>query len=140
MTSNQLKHQAKLRDWAAAIQECRSSGLSVNQWCKNRGVTTTTYYRWERELLALAGGKRNKPQLTTTTTFAELPTPPKQCHTVAEHSATVHINDIAIDIYPGMDAELLKTLLEAARPMLNDFTRCRQGLCCLRLYGSAERN
>ncbi len=115
MTSNQLKHQAKLRDWAAAIQECRSSGQSVKQWCKNRGITTTTYYRWERELLTLAGDKRNKPQLTATTTFAELPAPPKLCHTAAEHSATVHIHDITIDIYPGMDGELLKMLLETVR-------------------------
>lgn len=29
MTSTALKHQARLQDWAEAIQECRSSGLSV---------------------------------------------------------------------------------------------------------------
>ena len=44
MTSNGLKHQANLREWAVAIQECRSSGQSVKQWCRNRGITTTTYY------------------------------------------------------------------------------------------------
>lgn len=115
MTSNALKHQAKLQEWTIAIQECRSSGLSVKQWCRNRGITTTTYYRWERELLALTGGARNKLQLANTTTFAELPVPRQQCCTVSEHSATVRINDIAIDIYPGMDAELLKILLDAAR-------------------------
>ena len=115
MTSNVLKHQAKLQEWAVAIQECRSSGLPVKQWCRNRGITTATYYRWERELLALTGGTRNKPQLTATTTFAELPAPRQACRTVPEQSATVHINDIAIDIYPGIDVELLKTLLDAAR-------------------------
>jgi len=115
MTSNVLKHQAKLQEWTVAIQDCRSSGLSVKQWCRNRGVTTATYYRWERELLALTGGTRNKPLLAATTTFAELPAPRQPCRTLSERSATVHINDIAIDIYPGMDAELLKTLLDAAR-------------------------
>ena len=34
-----------------SIQECRGSGLSVSEWCRQRGVTTATYYRWERELL-----------------------------------------------------------------------------------------
>ncbi len=115
MTSNVLKHQAKLQEWTVAIQDCRSSGLSVKQWCRNRGVTTATYYRWERELLALTGGTRNKPQLAAPTTFVELPAPRQPCRTVSEQSATVYINDIAIDIYPGMDAELLKTLLDAAR-------------------------
>ena len=115
MTSNGLKHQANLREWAVAIQECRSSGQSVKQWCRNRGITTTTYYRWERELLALSGGTRNKPQLVGTTTFAELPAPRQQCRTVAQQAATVHVNDIAIDIYPGMEPELLKMLLETMR-------------------------
>ncbi len=115
MTSNTLKHQAKLQEWRVAIQECRSSGQSVKQWCRQRGVTTTTYYRWERELLTLASGARNEPQITDTATFAELPAPQQQSRTVSEQAATVHINDVAIDIYPGMDAELLKTLLKAVR-------------------------
>lgn len=79
------------------------------------GITTATYYRWERELLALTSGTRSKPQPAGTTTFAELPAPRQPCRTVSERSATVHIHDVAIDIYPGMDAELLKTLLDAVR-------------------------
>jgi transposase-like protein len=115
MTSNALKHQARLQEWTAAIEECRSSGLPVKQWCRNRGITTATYYRWERELLALTSGTRSKPQPAGTTTFAELPAPRQPCRTVSERSATVHIHDVAIDIHPGMDAELLKTLLDAVR-------------------------
>ena len=41
MTSAELKHQAELQEWAAQIQECRSSGLSVSEWCRQQGVTTT---------------------------------------------------------------------------------------------------
>ena len=116
MTSNQLKHQAKLQEWAGAIQECRSSGLSVRDWCRGRGVTTTTYYRWERQFLSLAGGLRSKPQqLADTTTFAELPAPQEQYRPVSQQAATVRINGVAIDIYPGMEAELLKMLLETIR-------------------------
>lgn len=99
MTSNALKYQARLQEWTAAIQECRGSGLPVKQWCRNHGITTTTYYRWERELLVLTGGTRNKPHPAGTTTFAELPIPRQQCRTVSERSATIHINDAAIDIY-----------------------------------------
>ena len=32
MTSAELKHHAKLQEWAARIQDCRSSGLSVRAW------------------------------------------------------------------------------------------------------------
>ena len=58
MTSTELKHQARLQEWAGAIQDCRSSGLSVRQWCRERGTTPTTYYRWERELLSIAGSTK----------------------------------------------------------------------------------
>ena len=32
MTSAELKHRVKLQEWAARIQDCRSSGLSVRAW------------------------------------------------------------------------------------------------------------
>ena len=41
MTSNELKHEAKKQERNIAIQECRSSGLSVSEWCRQQGVTTT---------------------------------------------------------------------------------------------------
>ena len=54
MTSAKLKHRAKLPEWAARIQDCRSSSLSVRAWCRQEEINAATYYRWERELLALA--------------------------------------------------------------------------------------
>ena len=54
MTSNELKHEAKKQEWSMSIQECRGSGLSVRAWCRQEGINAATYYRWERELLALA--------------------------------------------------------------------------------------
>ena len=54
MTSAELKHRVKLQEWSARIQDCRSSGLSVRAWCRQEEINAATYYRWERELLALA--------------------------------------------------------------------------------------
>lgn len=51
MTSNELKHKAKLQEWALTVQECRSSGKPVKQWCTENKIKVTTYYRWEREIL-----------------------------------------------------------------------------------------
>ena len=113
MTSTELKHQAKLQTWSAAIQECRSSGLSVKQWCKQRVVTPTTYYRWERELLALA--KTEKHVMREPVAFAELPAPKYEIQNVSERVATFRINDVSVDIYAGVQPELLKALVETLR-------------------------
>ena len=115
MTSNELKHKAKLQEWALTVQECRSSGKPVKQWCTENKIKATTYYRWDREILGDAGKSRNKSERNGTPVFAELPASIKQYRQVSEQSATLHIGNVSIDIYSGMDAELLKTLLEAVR-------------------------
>ena len=78
MTSIELKHQARLQEWAGAIRDCRSSGLSVRQWCRERGTTPTTYYRWERELLSVASTAKALSE-TPAVAFAELPIPKNRC-------------------------------------------------------------
>ena len=110
----EIYNEAKKQEWNIAIQECRSSGLSVSEWCQQRGVTTTTYYRWERELLT--GVQRNGTPPSTTVTFAELPAPKQVSRNVAERCATLHIGSASLDIYSGCDAEQLKMLVELLRP------------------------
>ena len=113
MTSNELKHEARKQEWSMSIQECRGSGLSVSEWCRQRGVTTATYYRWERELLT--GVRKNGAPSSTAVTSAELPAPKQVSCNVAERCATLHIGNASLDIYPGCDAELLKMLVELLR-------------------------
>ena len=43
MTSAKLKHRVKLQEWAARIQDCRSSGLSVRAWCRQEEISAATY-------------------------------------------------------------------------------------------------
>ena len=113
MTSNELKHEAKKQEWNIAIQECRGSGLSVSEWCRQRGVTTATYYRWERELLSTAetGPRSDVPVVR----FAEFPAPKQASRSVAERCATLHVGKASLDIYPGCDAEQLRLLVELLR-------------------------
>ena len=114
MTSNELKHQSKVQQWGLAIQECRSSGLPVRQWCRQRGVTTATYYRWEREILS---GIRRKDASVSPAAFVEV-TVPDRCETlrnVVQRTATVNIGGGSIDLYQEMNPELLQMLVELLR-------------------------
>lgn len=54
MTPAELRCQARKSRWLKAIGECRSSGLSVREWCRERGITPSTYYRWERVVFSKA--------------------------------------------------------------------------------------
>ena len=112
MTSNELKHQARIQEWGLAIQECRSSGLSVREWCRQRGVTTTTYYRWEREVLS--GIRRKDTVDHSGAAFVELPAP-QSLRNVSERTVTLNIGNGSIELYQEMSPELLRTLVELLR-------------------------
>ena len=113
MDASTAKHQAKLAEWRTLVAECRSSGKSVRAWCAEQNIGYKTYYRWEREILQIAG-----KELTLTSrekiakpVFTELPalasTPEKRI------VATVRIGAASVDVYSGADAELITALCRA---------------------------
>ena len=114
MTSAELKRRVKLQEWAARIEDCRSSGLSVRAWCRQEEINAATYYRWERELLTAAN--QAPCSGVPAVTFVELPAPKQVSRNVAERCATLHIGSASLDIYSGCDAEQLKMLVELLRP------------------------
>ena len=100
-----------------SIQDCRGSGLSVSEWCRQRGVTTATYYRWERELLT--GVRKNGAPPSTAVTFAELPAPKQvSCNVAYWKRQSGHL--------PGLRCGTAETAGGASAPMLNDFTGADQ--------------
>ena len=99
MTSNKLKHQAQLQEWVAAIQDCRSSGLSVRKWCRQREISPSTYYRWEREVLSAADNMAQQREQGSVT-FAKVPVPRQEYQNEAKHSDTLYAGNVRIDIYP----------------------------------------
>ena len=50
----ELKQAARMQEWSARIIECRSSGKNVRAWCKEQGIASQTYYRWEKRFIAEA--------------------------------------------------------------------------------------
>ena len=51
MTIYEIQNAQKTPIWKQRIIECRSSGKSVKEWCKEHDLDFTTYYRWERKIL-----------------------------------------------------------------------------------------
>ena len=64
--------------------------------------------------MSIAGS--TKPQAETpAVAFAELPVPKQVSCNVAERSATLHLDNVSIDIYPQCGPEQLKALVEILR-------------------------
>ena len=121
MNANETKHEARVRGWRERVQECRSSGLSVKEWCAGHGVNTATYYRWEREV----HGRTKGPQAAVKgnqgtreeSRFVELPCAirnRKPDRGDTRIMAEVETAKGTIRFYEGADAEMIRVLCEVA--------------------------
>lgn len=51
--------QPQLQQWQAEIQERRESGMSVKEWCREKGLSPSAYYRRLRRVREI--GRESKP-------------------------------------------------------------------------------
>lgn len=45
-----VRDKYRAEAWAALIQECRISGLTNREFCRQRGISEKSYYYWLRKL------------------------------------------------------------------------------------------
>ena len=120
VNANEAKHEAMLRGWRERVQERRSSGQSVKEWCAGHGISTATYYRWERKVLGrtkstLAVVEENKGT-EDEAKFVELRSAErnrKQNHGVMRIVAEVETDKGTIRFYEGADTEIIRAVCEA---------------------------
>ena len=53
----QVREEYRLQQWGQIVQQCRESGLSNRDFCRQNGITEKTYYYWLRKLRMAAAGK-----------------------------------------------------------------------------------
>ena len=75
------------------------------------GGSCSDIYRWEREVLSVAGSMAQQ-EGQDRVVFAKVPMPRQECRNEAEHSATLYVGNVRMDIYPSCGREQLKILVE----------------------------
>ena len=89
-------------EWAARIRSCRSSGLSVRQWCSDHNISPQTYYRWQRRIFDMV-----KAQHADVT--------PEQPSPIRGVAVTVRISGAEMDIHNGADATTIEAVLRVLK-------------------------
>jgi hypothetical protein len=74
MIANIVERDYRLAQWAEVIQERIESGLTVNEFCKLRGLTRDKYYYWQAKLKEAACEHllQARPQIQAAQGFAEV--------------------------------------------------------------------
>lgn len=84
-----LNHQQKAVQRGARIASCRSSGLTVRQWCSENGISAGSYYKWQRRLYQMTAG--DGPQFIEVTPHQPARNP----------AAVIHIRDTKVEMDPN---------------------------------------
>lgn len=95
-----VKKQVIEAEWADKISQCRESGLTVSEWCRQNSINPKTYYYHLRKIR-----KKICEQI------------PVHVMTVAEesHSVNVNISDMIAEIPEGISEQMMTSLIRAMR-------------------------
>lgn len=114
LTIRSARAQQNLQKWSQRVAECRSSGMSVGQWCAEQGIKSKTYYNWQKKVFAamteqqeMQTERREEPERR----FAELPIP-QTSHGLA---AAVRFDGATLEVYKGASAEMAAALCKVLR-------------------------
>jgi transposase-like protein len=99
------KAQEKAEQWRERIAEQQSSGLSVKQFCKERGLSSWSFYKWRKQLRE-AGPVRFA--------LVERGTPREPGATNADLEVVFATGE-RLRIRRGVDGATLRTVVEALR-------------------------
>ena len=100
----------RLHQWAAIIQDCRSSGLKVDDYCQENNISRNAYYYWLRKI-------KEEAIEASGITFAEIT--PAITRLSSDYSqaapVTISLGDAVININDGSSEHLLNLLMKAVK-------------------------
>lgn len=96
------KRQNNLAAWSEEVQACRSSGLSVEQWCSENGIRLNTYYRHQRAVFQA---------MAVQTEFYEIPLKMER----GKADVSIEVNGLCVEIHNGADENTILSVLRAVK-------------------------
>lgn len=114
MDTRQVAHEVRRQQWALVLQERRESGLSIGEFCRDRGIKEKTFYYWQRRLREAVCEElsiRKETSMSPAPSFAEVRMPVGQG---VREMIRVHLGDAEVeicgDVAPAAIEAVLRTL------------------------------
>lgn len=105
MDTKLVTKQIRLREWAEVIKDCKSSGLKVDDYCSQHGLSRDAYYYWLRKV---------KEAALLQAGFVEMPAV-RSGPSGFIPQMQIKIGDIEIDINKDTPGELISSVLGVIR-------------------------
>ena len=99
-----LDDQNTLAQWNERITACRSSGQTVKGWCRENGISPSSYYHWQRRLNEQSAGWKERAE------FTEVPLGKRSTAV-----AVLHLPGGDVEVLTCADEETLRTVCHVLR-------------------------
>ena len=104
-----VKKKIRLQEWEHQIEEQKSSGLNVQDWCTQNGIKVKTYYyhlrRVREEVLNRSRTENKQVQNDTVRAVVPIPTVP------SDRNITIEKNGLHISLPSDIAADTLLALV-----------------------------
>ncbi len=108
MNLQRANHHHRLVEWSRRVESCRSSGLTVGQWCQENGIAISTYFTWQKKVFQALKEAQE-------VTFAEVPVMEGLPSSEQQVAAVMEVSGVRIQVYEGADTATLQAILQAAK-------------------------
>ena len=120
-TIKEVKRELRHREWAEEIAECQSSGMTIREWCRMKGISCNTYYRRLRAVRTelLEQTEQTMQQIVPLSTSAALqrsePNSVQSQPMPVCEKVMIRKNGIEIELPQDVSEQMLLTLLRGLR-------------------------
>lgn len=113
MNAKEATKQIRLKQWEEIIQDRCNSGLKVDDYCEQHGISRHTYYYWLR--MVRENVIKNKPEIVEITPTTQLSVPEEFPVVPTPDSSIAKIiiqkGDISISVNSEISPQLLSAVM-----------------------------
>ena len=117
MNAWEIKREVQIPMWQERIKACRSSGMTVKDWCKKNGITKQTYYAWEKHCLQRVSNNKENSTNAIIKVIPEEPSNGEMAQKPEEATAptelVIRCGCVSMDISPQMSVTKIAELVSA---------------------------
>ncbi len=117
-------HDYKINFWTDRIKECRTSGMTVADWCEQNNIGVKNYYYWMRKIKreAFESLPSNCIEKVPVVTNSNMPVfskinLPVRINPESHTAVSIRMNGIVIDIQDGASEMTIQNTLRAIRSL-----------------------
>ena len=108
------KHESMINVWRERVRECKTSGLTVAEWCERNHINKKTYFYWQKQVWdhEINTMAPDQPGLPSSVQFAEISVPAGAIPG-GDPDIILHQGSWTVEIRNSVDPMLLCRILEA---------------------------